>query len=175
MCVPRSAHGGRSANHSRRSRRQFVKSFHRTKIGAIVDNIGFRQQHQLTYNNTGSNRSAGRRHPDRAKAGPPAHAEYVRCCVKSFPRDFPDCTFSFLPADIASQILNFGSPAPIDCRSAAPNLDLSFDYANFCAKFSSFTGVADARIQQSRESRCSKSTSIATRAQYVGVTKRDVT
>ncbi len=39
------------------------------------------------------------------------------------PREFPGSTFSFLPADIVSQILNFGAPAPIDVQVAGPNRD----------------------------------------------------
>ena len=35
---------------------------------------------------------------------------------EDLPRDFPGTTFSFPPADIVSQILNFGSPAPIDVQ-----------------------------------------------------------
>ena len=37
-------------------------------------------------------------------------------CARSFPREFPGTTFYFLPADIVTQILNFGLPAPIDVQ-----------------------------------------------------------
>ena len=37
------------------------------------------------------------------------------------PQRFPGSTFSFLPADIVSQMLNFGSPAPIDVQVAGPD------------------------------------------------------
>ena len=39
---------------------------------------------------------------------------------EKLPERFPGSTFSFLPADIISQILNFGAPAPIDVQVAAP-------------------------------------------------------
>ena len=48
-------------------------------------------------------------------------AGYVKNLRTVLPQSFPGSTFSFLPADIVSQILNFGSPAPIDVQvSAAP-------------------------------------------------------
>ncbi len=45
------------------------------------------------------------------------------------PARFPGVTFSFLPADIISQILNFGSPAPIEVQIRGPHLDQNFAYA----------------------------------------------
>ena len=44
-------------------------------------------------------------------------ADYVRQLRAELPRRFPGVTFGFLPADIISQILNFGAPAPIDVQS----------------------------------------------------------
>jgi hypothetical protein len=35
-------------------------------------------------------------------------------------REYPDLTFFFQPADIVSQILNFGLPAPIDVQVVGP-------------------------------------------------------
>ena len=46
-------------------------------------------------------------------------ADYVRELRRQLPERFPGFTFSFLPADIISQILNFGAPAPIDAEVTA--------------------------------------------------------
>src|SRR3954454_7962643 len=43
-------------------------------------------------------------------------AEYVARLREELPKRFPDCTFFFQPADITSQILNFGLPAPINVQ-----------------------------------------------------------
>ena len=51
---------------------------------------------------------------------PPATCKALR---ERLPRAFPGSTFSFLPADIISQILNFGAPAPIDLQVTGPNRD----------------------------------------------------
>ena len=81
---------------------------------------------------------------------------------QELPRRFPGLTFSFLPADIVSQILNFGAPAPIDLQVRGNDLNADFAYANqLLAQIRHVTGVADARIQQSAGCRRSTSTSTA--------------
>ena len=68
---------------------------------------------------------------------------------EQLPRAFPGATFSFLPADIVSQILNFGSPAPIDVQIAGNDLAASRAFANkLLAKIRHVPGVADPRIQE---------------------------
>src|SRR6202046_869099 len=43
-------------------------------------------------------------------------ADYVRVLRDKLPQEYPGVTFDFLPADIATQTLNFGLPAPIDIQ-----------------------------------------------------------
>ena len=45
----------------------------------------------------------------------------MRRLREKLPELFPSVTFSFLPADIVSQILNFGLPAPIDVQVVGPD------------------------------------------------------
>src|SRR5665213_9994 len=85
-------------------------------------------------------------------------------------------TFAFLPADIVSQILNFGAPAPIDLQIRGANLDANFAYANkVLSRIRRIPGIADARIQQSPNNPTFNIDVDRTRAQYVGLTERDVT
>ncbi|MEA2790730.1 MAG: hypothetical protein QOG73_3136, partial [Acetobacteraceae bacterium] len=64
-------------------------------------------------------------------------------------QQFPGTTFAFLPADIVSQVLNFGAPAPIDLQVAGRDLAADRKYANaLLAKVREVPGIADARIQQ---------------------------
>jgi hypothetical protein len=85
-------------------------------------------------------------------------------------------TFSFLPADIVSQILNFGAPAPIDLQVAAPISNANFRLCQqAAAQDRRIPGVADARIQQSPRNPSLNVDVDRTRAQYVGLTERDVT
>jgi CzcA family heavy metal efflux pump len=147
------------------------------EIDTLVDNLGLPYSSiNLTYNNTGV---VGTQDGDVQIALHEGHrptADYVRELREQLPREFPDTTFSFPPADIVSQILNFGSPAPIEIQIRGNNLDGNFDYANRLLKsVRAIPGVADARIQQSRKSPVFDVTVDRTRAQDVGVTTRDVT
>jgi multidrug efflux pump subunit AcrB len=103
-------------------------------------------------------------------------AEYVRALREELPNRFPGVTFSFLPADIISQILNFGAPAPIDVQIRGPDTAGNFAYAqNLLRRLRHVPGLVDARIQQSRDAPGFDVDVDRTRAQYVGVTERDVT
>ena len=70
-------------------------------------------------------------------------------CARSCRRAFPGTTFSFLPADIVSQILNFGLPAPIDMQVAGNNQAANYAYAtDLLKRIRKVPGIADLRIQQ---------------------------
>jgi len=85
-------------------------------------------------------------------------------------------TFAFLPADIVSQILNFGAPAPIDLQIRGADVNANFAYANkLLSRIRRIPGIADARIQQSTGNPTFNIDVDRTRAQYVGLTERDVT
>jgi multidrug efflux pump subunit AcrB len=95
---------------------------------------------------------------------------------EQLPPAFPGVTFSFPPADIVSQILNFGSPAPIEIQVRGNDLGANFDYANsLLPKIRRISGIADVRIQQSRRRPVFDVDVDRTRAQQLGITMRDVT
>ena len=94
---------------------------------------------------------------------------------EDLPRKFPGTDFAFLPADIVTQILNFGLPAPIDVQVVGPNIEANRAYADkVLAKIKRVTGVADARIQQAFNAPTLNVDVDRTRAQLVGVSERDV-
>src|SRR3546814_11914039 len=102
-------------------------------------------------------------------------ADYVRELREKLPLEFPGVTFSFLPADIVSQILNFGSPAPIDIQIRGPKVDADFDYAkHLLSKIRYVNGVADARIQQSQRYPPLQLNMDRARAAHLGVTARNL-
>lgn len=147
------------------------------EILTIVDNIGMPiSSINMTYNNTGLTGAHDGDIQIALKAHHAPTAEYVRTLREELPKQFPDTTFSFPPADIVSQILNFGSPAPIDIQIRGGKLADDFAYANqLLAKVRTVPGVVDARIQQSH-SRPSFDIAIdKTRAQEIGISTRDVT
>jgi CzcA family heavy metal efflux pump len=147
------------------------------EILTIVDNIGMPiSSINMTYNNTGL---TGAHDGDIQIALKEHHAptaDYIRTLREVLPKQFPDTTFSFPPADIVSQILNFGSPAPIDIQIRGGKLADDFAYANqLLAKVRTVPGVVDARIQQSRSRPAFDIAIDKTRAQEIGISTRDVT
>jgi multidrug efflux pump subunit AcrB len=147
------------------------------QLHAIVDNVGtYLSSINTIYNNTGT---IGTQDGDIQISLDENHAptgDYIRRMREELPRRFPGMTFSFLPADIVSQILNFGAPAPIDLQVRGNDLNANFVYANkLLAQIRHVPGVADARIQQSAAAPALKVDVDRSRAQYAGVTERDVT
>ena len=121
------------------------------EIETLTDNIGMPISGiNMTYNNTGV---IGPQDGDiqiKLKEGHKPTEEHVRVLREQLPRLFPGVSFAFLPADIVSQILNFGAPAPIDLQIRGANIGANFAYANnLLARVRKIPGVADARIQQS--------------------------
>ena len=147
------------------------------ELGTVVDNIGQSISGINTaYNNTGTIGSWDGDIQLTLNEGHRPTAEYVRRMREELPRQFPGVTFSFPPADIISQILNFGSPAPIDLQIRGNNLPQNFVFANkLLREIRRVPGVADARIQQSQANPTFAIDVDRTRAQLLGVTERDVT
>ncbi len=147
------------------------------EIGVLVDNIGLPPSSiNLTYNNTGVMGTQDGDIQIALKEGHQPTADYVRRLREELPRQFPGVTFSFPPADIVSQILNFGSPAPIELQIRGNDLDANFDYANLLlSKIRMISGIADVRIQQSRSRPIFDVDVDRTRAQQVGISMQDVT
>ena len=75
--------------------------------------------------------------------------EYIHDLRLNLAKEFPGVLFYFPPADIVSQILNFGLPAPIDIQIVGRDVDANHQFANtLMQQLSSVTGIADLRIQQ---------------------------
>ena len=147
------------------------------EIDTVADNIGMPISGiNMTYNNTGV---IGPQDGDiqiKLKEGHRPTGEYVQALREQLPRAFPGMTFAFLPADIVSQILNFGAPAPIDLQVRGADVNANFAYANkLLGRIRRVPGIADARIQQSPGNPTFNIDVDRTRAQYVGLTERDVT
>jgi multidrug efflux pump subunit AcrB len=74
---------------------------------------------------------------------------YTKTLREQLPKAFPGSTFSFLPADIVSQILNFGSPAPVDVQIVGADIGADRAFANtLLEKIRHVPGIADPRIQE---------------------------
>ena len=147
------------------------------ELATVVDNIGtYLSAINTIYNNTGTIGESDGDIQISLNEGHAPTADYVAKLRDQLPRRFPGMSFSFLPADIVSPILNFGAPAPIDLQIRGNDLGADFAYANkLLAQIRHIPGVADARIQQSAGLPAFDVNIDRTRAQYTGVTAADVT
>jgi multidrug efflux pump subunit AcrB len=76
-------------------------------------------------------------------------ADYVRALRGTLPRAFPGVTFYFLPADMVTQVLNFGLPAPIDIQIDGNDIEGNRQVAEkMLAELQRVPGLTDLRIQQ---------------------------
>ncbi len=82
-----------------------------------------------------------------AKHGPTG--QYIHDLRLKLAREFPGVMFYFPPADIVSQILNFGLPAPIDIQIMGHDVEGNHAFANdLMTQLNAINGIADLRIQQ---------------------------
>jgi len=102
-------------------------------------------------------------------------ADYVRELRQKLPREFPGTLFYFLPADITTQILNFGLPAPIDIQLQSNDLDASTKVATqLLQQLRQVPGLVDLRIQQPMDYPTLDVNIDRTKAEQGGYTARDV-
>jgi multidrug efflux pump subunit AcrB len=101
--------------------------------------------------------------------------EYVRQLRQTLPREFPDSTFFFQSADIVSQILNFGLPAPIDIQVVGRNLIANYAIAREIEqRVAGIPGAVDVHIHQVMNAPQIDLNVDRTRSDQFGVTQRDV-
>jgi CzcA family heavy metal efflux pump len=146
------------------------------QLDNIVDNIGLPYSGiNMAYQNTGT---IGPEDGDALISLKEEHdpsAGYVKALRTVLPQKFPNATFSFLPADIVSQILNFGLPAPIDVQIIGNNQKANYAYASdLLKKIRQVPGIADLRIQQVFNYPQINVAVDRTLAGEVGLTQRDV-
>ena len=100
---------------------------------------------------------------------------YVRALRSELAKKYPGVVFSFLPADIVGQILNFGSPAPIDVQVSGHDPKVLAQIAqDLYAKLSRVPGLVDLRQQQALNLPQININVDRTRASLVGLTTQDV-
>jgi CzcA family heavy metal efflux pump len=102
-------------------------------------------------------------------------ANYVRRLRKELPREFPGTEFYFLPADITTQILNFGLPAPIDIQFQSNDVAAGAQQATaMLDELRQVPGLTDLRIQQPMDYPTLNVNLDRTKAEQGGYTARDV-
>ncbi|HXI68809.1 MAG TPA: efflux RND transporter permease subunit [Verrucomicrobiae bacterium] len=120
------------------------------EIQGILDNIGLPISGiNLSYNDSGTAGPADADILVSLKTGHKPTPDYVRSLRLALNREFPGTTFYFLPADVVSQTINFGLPAPFDVQILGRDLAGNQLVASAIAdKIRHVRGVVDARVQQ---------------------------
>ena len=146
------------------------------QLDNIVDNIGLPFSGiNMAYQNTGT---IGPEDGDALITLKEDHSPseaFIKELRTTLPQKFPGTTFSFLPADIVSQILNFGLPAPIDVQVIGNNQKANYAYAtDLLKRVRTVPGIADLRIQQVFNYPQINVEVDRTLAGQVGLTQRDI-
>src|SRR5262249_54473352 len=100
---------------------------------------------------------------------------YVADLRRELPARFPELTFYFQPAEIVSQILNYGLPAPIDVQVAGPDRERNEQIARrIAARMREIPGVVDVHVHQVTNVPTMHVEVDQTRAAQLGMTQQDV-
>ena len=146
-----------------------------SEIATVIDDIGTPNGINLAFTDNSTISSADGEilvslKPDHRGSTP----AYMKTLREELARRFPDLSFYFQPADIVSQILNFGLPAPIDIQIAgyAPqNYGIAREIE---ARVKQIPGAVDVHLHQVTNAPELKLKVDRTRAQELGFTERDV-
>jgi len=149
----------------------------KNELQTILDNIGL--PNSGINQSYSSNGTIGTSDAEILIALDPEHhhptAGYVRHLRELLPQRFPGVEFFFQPADIVSQILNFGLPAPIDVQVVGADMASNYSIAQQIAnKMRHIPGAADVHVQQLLSLPTLHMDIERTRVTQVGLTARDV-
>ena len=143
----------------------------------VLDNIGLPYSGiNLTYSNSGTIGTADgeilvQLKPERERST----YSYINELRKRLPSEFPGVQFFFQPADIVTQILNFGTPAPIDVQIRGANQPANYAVGlKLANEIRHIPGAVDVHVQQAFDAPTLFMNIDRTRAQFVGMEARDV-
>lgn len=120
------------------------------ELGTLLDNLGLPYSGiNLSYSNAGT---IGTLDGETLIALKPGHASsetYVNMLRRELPQRFPGIEFFFQPADVVTQILNFGLPAAIDVQFSGNNVRENHALAaELQRKVQQIPGAVDVHIHQ---------------------------
>jgi len=149
------------------------------ELVTVLDNIGLPYSGiNLSYSNAGTIGTSDAEILVQLKAErSKGTAEYIKKLRDELPRKYPGVQFYFQPADIVTQILNFGTPAPIDVAITGTTATQPANYAfaqRVALRMRHIPGAVDVHVQQAFDAPTLHFDVDRTRAQYVGLQTRDV-
>jgi CzcA family heavy metal efflux pump len=148
----------------------------RAEIRTIVDNIGLPYSGiNTSYSNSGTIGTSDAEILVNLAVDHRPTDNYVRRLRASLPRHFPGVEFFFQPADIVTQILNFGLPSPVDVQLTGPDYAQNFLIAQRIAnRLRHIPGAVDVHVQQLMNDPTLHLDVDRVRAGQVGLTEKDV-
>jgi CzcA family heavy metal efflux pump len=148
----------------------------RERVDSVLDNIGLPfSQINFMHNTSGLIGAGDADILVSLKPGGHSTNDYIRDLRRNLPSEFPGITFSFLPADIVTQILNFGLPAPVDIQIDGADVESNRQVADrILGQLRHVPGIVDARIQQTFDYPKFHIAVDRTKAAQGGFTPRDV-
>jgi multidrug efflux pump subunit AcrB len=147
------------------------------ELAAIIDNIGVPNSINLALSDSVTVGPADGEILVSLKTPHRPTADYLKRLRDELPKRFPDVEFFAQPADIVSQILNFGLPAPIDIQVTGPLADSEKNYQvarSIAAELRGVPGAVDVHVQQILDAPRIMIDTDRALAQQVGLTQRDV-
>jgi multidrug efflux pump subunit AcrB len=120
------------------------------ELGTVLDNLGLPNSGiNLSYSNSGTIGTMDAEIQVALAAPHRATQLYIDVLRRELPRRFPGVEFYFQPADIVTQILNFGLPAAIDVQFSGADLRTNYRLASELLKrIRKIAGTTDVHIQQ---------------------------
>ncbi len=146
------------------------------EVADIVDNIGLPySQLNFMYNTSGVIGASDADVLVTLSAKHHPTPDYVRTLRTILPRQFPSTAFYFLPADMVTQILNFGLPAPVDVQIEGQDQASNHELATrVLGELRRVPGLTDLRIQQPLDYPTFKINVDRTKAAIGGYTDQDI-
>ncbi len=148
----------------------------RREITTILDNIGLPYSGiNTSYSNSGTIGTSDAEILVNLSQERSSTAGYISRLREVLPRRFPGVEFYFQPADIVTQILNFGLPAPVDIQLIGPSYSQNYLIAQQIAnRLRHVPGAVDVHVQQLMNDPTLHLDVDRVRAQQVGLSERDV-
>lgn len=147
------------------------------ELGTVLDNLGVAVSGiNKTYSNSGTFGSQDGEIQVSLNPGHRPTEHYMEEMRGELPRRFPGIEFFFQPADMVTQILNFGMPSAIDVKVSGA--DVSADYAiaaKLMKQIERVPGTVDTHIHQRLDQPTVSLKMDRTQLQQLGLNPTDVT
>ena len=158
-----------------------VETFIRTlvpadELGTVLDNLGVALSSiNNTYSNAGTFGTLDGEIQISLNEGHHPTQRYIEEMRRQLPKRFPGVEFFFQPADMVTQILNFGLPAPVDVMFSGADVRTNFAFASkFMKEIKQIPGTVDTHIHQRLDLPTLALQMDRTQLQTVGLSANDV-